>query len=157
MFKEHLLLHTVCVCVCVCLCLPDRFRWPVQFVRTLLNLCDNIRTFDICRQDLIDRYNTDHTIFIFLLSTKAGGLGINLTSANTVIIHDIDYNPYNDKQAEDRCHRVGQTRSVAPYFHGVGNSETGWDFIWSFTDLRKFGNLPWRFGKCQKYFCFKYI
>ena len=39
-----------------------------------------------------------------------GGLGINLTSANVVIIHDIDFNPYNDKQAEDRCHRVGQMR-----------------------------------------------
>lgn len=37
-------------------------------------------------------------------------MGINLTAANTVIIHDIDFNPYNDKQAEDRCHRVGQTR-----------------------------------------------
>lgn len=39
-----------------------------------------------------------------------GGLGINLTSANVVIIHDIDFNPYNDKQAEDRCHRLGQNR-----------------------------------------------
>lgn len=43
-------------------------------------------------------------------SSIAGGLGINLTSANVVILHDIDFNPYNDKQAEDRCHRVGQTR-----------------------------------------------
>jgi len=46
------------------------------------------------------------------LSTRAGGLGINLTSANTVILHDLDFNPYNDKQAEDRCHRLGQTRPV---------------------------------------------
>ncbi|KAL0979793.1 hypothetical protein UPYG_G00189740 [Umbra pygmaea] len=61
---------------------------------------------------LIDEYNTDPDIFVFLLSTRAGGLGINLTSANVVILHDIDFNPYNDKQAEDRCHRVGQTRSV---------------------------------------------
>lgn len=59
---------------------------------------------------MIDLYNMDESIFVFLLSTKAGGLGINLTAADTVIIHDIDYNPYNDKQAEDRCHRVGQTR-----------------------------------------------
>merc|ERR1711981_996659 len=64
------------------------------------------------RQALIDKYNTDTTIFIFILSTKAGGLGINLTAANTVILHDLDFNPYNDEQAEDRCHRVGQTRPV---------------------------------------------
>lgn len=58
----------------------------------------------------------DENIFIFLLSTKAGGLGINLTAADTVIIHDIDFNPYNDKQAEDRCHRVGQKRYVFNYW-----------------------------------------
>ena len=44
-----------------------------------------------------------------------GGLGINLTSANVVIIHDIDFNPYNDKQAEDRCHRMGQNRCVCQH------------------------------------------
>ncbi|XP_073494285.1 SWI/SNF-related matrix-associated actin-dependent regulator of chromatin subfamily A containing DEAD/H box 1 isoform X1 [Phyllobates terribilis] len=64
------------------------------------------------RIHLIDQFNSDMDIFIFLLSTKAGGLGINLTSANMVILHDIDCNPYNDKQAEDRCHRVGQTKEV---------------------------------------------
>ncbi|KAK2716317.1 SWI/SNF-related matrix-associated actin-dependent regulator of chromatin subfamily A containing DEAD/H box 1-like isoform X2 [Artemia franciscana] len=64
------------------------------------------------RLTLIDKYTNDPSIFIFLLSTKAGGLGINLTAANTVIIHDIDFNPHNDKQAEDRCHRLGQTREV---------------------------------------------
>uniref|UniRef100_A0A2A4IW79 Uncharacterized protein n=1 Tax=Heliothis virescens TaxID=7102 RepID=A0A2A4IW79_HELVI len=66
------------------------------------------------RQELIDQYNNED-IFVFLLSTKAGGLGINLTAADTVIIHDIDFNPYNDKQAEDRCHRMGQTRPVTIY------------------------------------------
>ncbi|XP_064153358.1 SWI/SNF-related matrix-associated actin-dependent regulator of chromatin subfamily A containing DEAD/H box 1A [Anguilla rostrata] len=64
------------------------------------------------RIGLIDQFNTDPDIFVFLISTRAGGLGINLTSANVVIVHDIDCNPYNDKQAEDRCHRVGQTRTV---------------------------------------------
>ena len=59
---------------------------------------------------MIDLYNEDDSYFIFILSTRAGGLGINLTSANTVILHDLDFNPYNDKQAEDRVHRVGQTR-----------------------------------------------
>ncbi|XP_013145747.1 PREDICTED: SWI/SNF-related matrix-associated actin-dependent regulator of chromatin subfamily A containing DEAD/H box 1 homolog isoform X2 [Papilio polytes] len=66
------------------------------------------------RQELIDQYNTED-IFVFLLSTRAGGLGINLTAADTVVIHDIDFNPYNDKQAEDRCHRMGQTRPVTIY------------------------------------------
>ncbi|XP_061176212.1 SWI/SNF-related matrix-associated actin-dependent regulator of chromatin subfamily A containing DEAD/H box 1B-like [Saccostrea echinata] len=65
------------------------------------------------RQELIDKFTKDESIFIFMLSTRAGGLGINLTAANVVIIHDIDFNPYNDKQAEDRCHRVGQTREVS--------------------------------------------
>ncbi|KAK6625576.1 hypothetical protein RUM43_005875 [Polyplax serrata] len=67
----------------------------------------------IIRQELIDTFNEDPSIFVFILSTRAGGLGINLTAADTVIIHDIDFNPYNDKQAEDRCHRVGQTRPVS--------------------------------------------
>merc|ERR1719394_2240499 len=64
------------------------------------------------RGDLIDKFNKEEDIFIFILSTRAGGLGINLTAANTVILHDLDFNPYNDKQAEDRCHRLGQTRTV---------------------------------------------
>lgn len=67
------------------------------------------------RQELIDQFTNDPSIFIFLLSTRAGGLGINLTAADTVIIHDIDFNPYNDKQAEDRCHRMGQQRPVSVY------------------------------------------
>lgn len=64
------------------------------------------------RIGLIDKYNTDPEIFVFLLSTRAGGQGINLASANVVILHDIDCNPFNDKQAEDRCHRMGQSRLV---------------------------------------------
>lgn len=64
------------------------------------------------RQFLIDQFNKEEDIFIFILSTRAGGLGINLTAANSVILHDLDFNPYNDKQAEDRCHRLGQTKEV---------------------------------------------
>lgn len=64
------------------------------------------------RLGLIDKFESDPSIMVFLLSTKAGGLGINLTAANTVILHDIDLNPHNDKQAEDRCHRLGQTKDV---------------------------------------------
>ncbi|KAM3723134.1 putative regulator of chromatin subfamily A [Dirofilaria immitis] len=64
------------------------------------------------RQEVINEYNSSPDLFVFLLSTKAGGLGINLTAANHIILHDIDFNPYNDKQAEGRCHRMGQTKDV---------------------------------------------
>nr|KAI8763669.1 lymphocyte-specific helicase isoform X2 [Biomphalaria glabrata] len=53
--------------------------------------------------------------FIFLLSTRAGGLGINLTAADTVIIFDSDWNPQCDLQAQDRCHRIGQNKPVVVY------------------------------------------
>lgn len=66
------------------------------------------------RQDLIETFS-DGNIPVFLLSTKAGGLGINLTKADTVILHDLDFNPEADRQAEDRCHRIGQTRPVTIY------------------------------------------
>lgn len=52
---------------------------------------------------------------MFLLSTRAGGLGINLTAADTVIFYDHDWNPSNDAQAMDRAHRLGQTRQVTVY------------------------------------------
>ena len=64
------------------------------------------------RQNLIDRFNNDHAVSVFLLSTRAGGMGINLTSADTCILHDLDFNPFNDLQAEDRCHRIGQKKKV---------------------------------------------
>lgn len=67
------------------------------------------------RINLIDEFNEDEDKLVFLLSTKAGGLGINLTAASTVVIHDIDFNPYNDKQAEDRSHRMGQKQDVRVY------------------------------------------
>lgn len=64
------------------------------------------------RQEIIDEFDRDEDIGIFLLSTRAGGLGINLTSADTVILHDVDFNPASDQQAMDRCHRMGQKRPV---------------------------------------------
>lgn len=64
------------------------------------------------RQDIIDRFYEDETIPVFLLSTKAGGFGINLIAANNVVIFDQSFNPHDDKQAEDRAHRVGQTNEV---------------------------------------------
>merc|ERR1712079_109056 len=67
------------------------------------------------RQDNIDKFNRDPEFNIFLLSTRAGGLGINLTAADTVIIYDSDWNPQQDLQAQDRCHRIGQTKPVMVY------------------------------------------
>ena len=68
------------------------------------------------RQAAIDRYNNPNKKRdVFLLSTKAGGVGINLTSANVVIIYDSDWNPQNDVQATARAHRIGQTSEVQVY------------------------------------------
>uniref|UniRef100_A0A669CUA1 Chromodomain helicase DNA binding protein 4 n=1 Tax=Oreochromis niloticus TaxID=8128 RepID=A0A669CUA1_ORENI len=68
------------------------------------------------RQEAIDRFNAPGAQqFAFLLSTRAGGLGINLASADTVIIYDSDWNPHNDIQAFSRAHRIGQNRKVMIY------------------------------------------
>lgn len=67
------------------------------------------------RQKAIDRFNKDAKSFVFLLSTRAGGVGINLTAADTVIIFDSDWNPQNDIQAMARCHRIGQSKNVTIY------------------------------------------
>jgi chromatin-remodeling ATPase INO80 len=67
------------------------------------------------RRDTVADFQTRPEIFIFLLSTRAGGLGINLTSADTVIFYDSDWNPTIDSQAMDRAHRLGQTKQVTVY------------------------------------------
>eukprot|EP01124_Arcella_intermedia_P037076 TRINITY_DN9843_c1_g1_i1.p1 TRINITY_DN9843_c1_g1~~TRINITY_DN9843_c1_g1_i1.p1 ORF type:complete len:708 (+),score=160.85 TRINITY_DN9843_c1_g1_i1:26-2125(+) len=67
------------------------------------------------RRDVVDLFQTDDSIFVFLLSTRAGGLGINLTAADTVIFYDSDWNPTIDSQAMDRAHRLGQTKPVTVY------------------------------------------
>lgn len=54
------------------------------------------------RQDLLDTFTNDSSIPVFLLSTRAGGMGLNLTAADVAILHDLDFNPFNDRQAEDR-------------------------------------------------------
>lgn len=64
------------------------------------------------RLKIVTQYNTDPEKFIMLLSTKAGGLGINLTSANVVVIIDPNWNPSHDLQAQDRAFRIGQRRHV---------------------------------------------
>lgn len=91
----------------------------------LEDYCRELRGWDACRidggvsqqsrRDQIRDFNNDPNYKIFLLSTRAGGQGINLASADTVILFDSDFNPQQDLQAQDRCHRIGQTRPVIVY------------------------------------------
>jgi SWI/SNF-related matrix-associated actin-dependent regulator 1 of chromatin subfamily A len=102
----------------------DRILLFSQFTQTLDILEDVLNTMNVSffrldgstdvakRQDMIDQFYEEEDVTVFLLSTKAGGFGINLACANVVIIYDSSYNPHDDKQAEDRAHRVGQKREV---------------------------------------------
>lgn len=91
----------------------------------LEDYCTELRGWKICRIDggvaqddrraQIAAFNEDPKINIFLLSTRAGGQGINLASADTVILFDSDWNPQQDLQAQDRAHRIGQKRPVVVY------------------------------------------
>ncbi|GMF25659.1 unnamed protein product [Phytophthora lilii] len=93
-----------------------------------------MRSYNYCRLDggtkLMDRVeqmerfnkvsagstsNDDDNVFVFMLSTRAGGLGINLIAADTVIFYDSDWNPQQDNQAMDRCHRIGQKNEIIVY------------------------------------------
>ena len=67
------------------------------------------------RQAEVERFYKEPDTTVFLLSTRAGGLGINLIAADTCILYDSDWNPQQDLQAQDRCHRIGQTRPVVIY------------------------------------------
>ncbi|KAF1978633.1 DNA repair and recombination protein RAD26 [Bimuria novae-zelandiae CBS 107.79] len=67
------------------------------------------------RQDMVDEFNNDPNLHVFLLTTKVGGLGVNLTGANRVIIYDPDWNPSTDIQARERSWRLGQKRDVEIY------------------------------------------
>ena len=99
-----------------------------QFKTTLDILedwCTELHDWPCCRIDggvkqedrrkQIKLFNTDDAYSIFLLSTRAGGQGINLAAADTVILFDSDWNPQQDLQAQDRAHRIGQTRPVIVY------------------------------------------
>ena len=90
------------------------------------------------RQDLIDQFYADASIPVFMLSTRSGGTGINLSCANRVVIFDSSFNPQDDIQAENRAHRVGQTRevevvrlvtrgTVEEQIHALGNSKIALD------------------------------
>jgi SWI/SNF-related matrix-associated actin-dependent regulator 1 of chromatin subfamily A len=98
------------------------------------------------RQTIVDTFNNDTSIFACLLSTRAGGQGLNLTGADTVVIHDMDFNPQIDRQAEDRCHRIGQTKPVTIYRYlsifslsiNIKKSTNPWFFFWGCCDTK-----PW--------------
>ena len=78
---------------------------------TSLRIDGNVPTEE--RQRRIDQFNDpDAGVFVFLLSTRAGGQGINLTAADTAVLFDSDFNPHRDLQALARCHRIGQSRKV---------------------------------------------
>ncbi|KAJ9050395.1 hypothetical protein DSO57_1014835 [Entomophthora muscae] len=65
------------------------------------------------RQSYIDQFNHKNSdIFVFLLTTRAGGVGMNLATADTVILYDLDFNPHSDLQALSRAHRIGQLNNV---------------------------------------------
>ncbi|KAM0937902.1 putative DNA helicase chromatin remodeling SNF2 family [Dioscorea sansibarensis] len=78
------------------------------------------------RKKQIEAFNDlNSNVNVFLLSTRAGGLGINLTAADTCILYDSDWNPQMDLQAMDRCHRIGQTRPVHVYRLATSQSVEG--------------------------------
>uniref|UniRef100_A0A2K5EMV7 Helicase C-terminal domain-containing protein n=1 Tax=Aotus nancymaae TaxID=37293 RepID=A0A2K5EMV7_AOTNA len=100
------------------------FSQMTSMLDILMDYC-HLRNFNFSRLDgsmsysererNMHSFNMDPEVFIFLVSTRAGGLGINLTAADTVIIYDSDWNPQSDLQAQDRCHRIGQTKPVVVY------------------------------------------
>ncbi|GMI75232.1 CHROMATIN REMODELING 19 [Hibiscus trionum] len=92
----------------------DILEWTLDVIGVTYRRLDG-STQVTDRQTIVDDFNNDTSIFACLLSTRAGGQGLNLTGADTVVIHDMDFNPQKDRQAEDRCHRIGQTRPVTIY------------------------------------------
>jgi ATP-dependent DNA helicase len=74
------------------------------------------------RREEIDRFKKKKSAKLFLLTTRAGGLGINLTASDTVILFDSDWNPQMDLQAQDRAHRIGQTKPVVIYRFATANT-----------------------------------
>ncbi|KAM0950223.1 putative DNA helicase chromatin remodeling SNF2 family [Dioscorea sansibarensis] len=92
----------------------DILEWTLEVIGVKYRRLDG-GTQVLERQTIVDTFNNDPSIFACLLSTRAGGQGLNLIGADTVIIHDMDFNPQMDRQAEDRCHRIGQRKPVTVY------------------------------------------
>jgi len=83
------------------------------FKKTEYNLCYLSGSMTLReRAEAVDTFNHDPDQFVFLISTKAGGVGLNITAANKVVIFDPNWNPSYDLQAQDRAYRIGQTRDV---------------------------------------------
>lgn len=108
------------------------FSQMTRMLDLIEDFCE-IQQYDFCRLDgktnIDDRRDSMKTFndvdsgkFVFLLSTRAGGLGINLVGADTVIIYDSDWNPQCDLQAQDRCHRIGQVKPVVVYRFVTANT-----------------------------------
>ena len=77
------------------------------------------------RDRQIQEYNAENSSkFIFMLSTRAGGLGINLYTADVVVIYDSDWNPQMDLQAMDRAHRIGQKKQVSIDEYKIGTASS---------------------------------
>ncbi|KAJ7072272.1 SNF2 family N-terminal domain-containing protein [Mycena amicta] len=96
----------------------SQFTQVLDIVQAILNihgiqflLLTGATAVDV-RQSLVDEFSERDDLDVFLLSTKAGGMGINLTAASVVIMFDQDFNPHNDRQAQDRAYRIGQKRDV---------------------------------------------
>eukprot|EP00268_Persea_americana_P040690 TRINITY_DN4045_c0_g1_i1.p1 TRINITY_DN4045_c0_g1~~TRINITY_DN4045_c0_g1_i1.p1 ORF type:complete len:869 (-),score=186.34 TRINITY_DN4045_c0_g1_i1:396-3002(-) len=92
-----------------------------------LEVCriDGSVSLDERKRQISEFNDLDSAVRIFLLSTRAGGLGINLTAADTCILYDSDWNPQMDLQAMDRCHRIGQSRPVHVYRLATSHSVEG--------------------------------
>ena len=98
------------------------FSHSVRLLRMLAMLFKTTTSYNVSyldgsmnyedRQKTVDEFNSDESQFVFLISTKAGGVGLNITSANKVVVVDPNWNPSYDLQAQDRAYRIGQTRDV---------------------------------------------
>jgi SNF2 family DNA or RNA helicase len=98
------------------------FSHSVKLLRILNLLFESREKYNVCyfdgkmsledRAEAVSTFNSDPKQFVFLISTKSGGVGLNITSANKVVIMDPNWNPAYDQQAQDRAYRIGQTRDV---------------------------------------------
>jgi superfamily II DNA or RNA helicase len=97
----------------------SQFRGMLSIIRTWLDEQNTEHLYldgtTRNRQELIDRFSQDESVRLFLISLKAGGSGLNLMAADTVIIYDPWWNPAVESQAVDRAHRIGQSKTVSVY------------------------------------------